>query len=108
MLKKGKKKSSMRLYDRVIVRKRVQNKSHHHIHESRTFSKGRTWSKLKIAPIRGMLTKSRNKLVFEHSPQMLTTWVVRMLYPQDMEHIGYNIRCDNFALTLNASKKKRY
>ena len=40
VLKKGKQKSSTRLYDRVIVRKRVQNKSHHHVHESTTFSKG--------------------------------------------------------------------
>ena len=108
MLKKGKKKSSMRLYDRVIVRKRVQNKSHHHIHESRTFSKGRTWCKLTIAPISETLAESRNHLVFGHSPQMLTTGVVRMLYPRDTEHIGYQLRCDNYARTSNASMKERY
>ena len=81
MAKKGKKKSSTGLYDRVIVRKRVQNKSHYHVHESRTFSKGRTWCKLTITPISGTLAKSRNHLVFGYSPQTLTTGVVKMLYP---------------------------
>ena len=91
MLKKGKQKSSTRLYDRVIVRKRVKNKIHHHVHESRTFSKGRTWCKLTTTPISGTLTKSRNHLVFGHNPQTLTTRVVRMLYPQDTKHIGYRL-----------------
>ena len=31
-----------------------------------------------------------------------------MLYPQDIKHIGYNIQCDNYAHTSNASNKKRY
>ena len=108
MLKKGKKKLSTRLYDRVIVRKKVQNKSHHHVHESRTFSKGQTLCKLTIAPISGTLTESRDHLVFGHSPQTLTIGVVRMLYPRDTEHIRYQLRCDNYACTLNASMKKRY
>ena len=80
MLKKEKQKSSMRLCDRVIVRKMVQNKSHHHVHESKTFSKGRTWCKLTITPSRRALSERRNHLVFGHSPQTLTTEVARMLY----------------------------
>ena len=68
MLKKGKQKLSTKLCDRVIVRKRVQNESHHHVHESRTFSKGRTWCKPTIALISGTLAESRNHLIFGHSP----------------------------------------
>ena len=108
MLNKGKQKSSTRLYDKVIVRKRVQNKSHHHVHESRTFSKGRTWCKVLITPIRRVFAKSKNHLVFGHSPQMLITGVVRMLYLRDTEHIGYQLWCDNYARTSNASMKERY
>ena len=108
MIKKGKKKSSTRLCDRVIVSKRVQNKSHHHVHESRTFSKGWTWCKLTITPIRRALAESRNHLVFGHNPQTLTTKVVRMLYPRDMKHIGYQLQCDNYTRTSNVSMKKRY
>ena len=108
MAKKGKKKSCTGLYDRVIVRKRVQNKSHHHVHESRTFSKGRTWCKLTITPISGTLAKSRNHLIFGHSPQTLITGVVKMLYPQDTEHIRYQLWCDNYTHTSNASVKERY
>ena len=83
------KKSSTRLYDRVIVKERVQNKSHHLVHESRTFSKGRTWCKLTITPIRRVIAKCKNHLVFGHSPQTFTTGVVKMLYPRDIEHIEY-------------------
>ena len=90
------------------MRKRMKNKSHNHVHESKTFSKGQTWSKLKITPIRRALTKSRDKLVFGHSPQTLTTWVVRMLYPWDMEHIKDNLWCDNNAHNSNASNEMRY
>ena len=108
MLKKGKQKLSTRLCDRVIVRKRVQNKSHHHVHESRTLSKGRTWYKLMIAPISMTLTDSRNRLIYGHSPQTLTTRVVMMLYPRDMEHIGYQLQCDNYVCTSKASTKERY
>ena len=108
MLKKRKQKSSMKLYDRVIVREWVQNKSHHHVYESRTFSKGLTWCKLKITPIRRALAERRDHLVFGHSPQMLTFGVVRMLYPRNMEHIRNKLRCDNNARTSNASMKERY
>ena len=108
MAKKGKKKSCTGLYDRVIVRKRVQNKSHYHVHEYRTFSKGRTWCKLTITPISGTLAKSRNHLIFGHSPQTLITGVVKMLYPQDTEHIRYQLWCDNYTHTSNASVKERY
>ena len=86
----------------------MKNKSHNHVHESRTFSKGRTWSKLTIALIRRTLTKIKNKLVFGHSSQTPTIKVVRMLYPQDVEHIGYNIRCDNYVRTSSTSNKKKY
>ena len=81
MLKKRKQKSSMRLCDRVIVRKWVQNKSYHHVYESRTFSEGLTWCKLTITPIRRALAESRDHPVFGHSPQMLISGVVRMVYP---------------------------
>ena len=79
MLKKRQQKSSTRLCDRVVVREWVQNKSHHYVNESRTFSKGLTWCKLTITPIRRALTESRDDLVFGHSPQTLTSGVVRML-----------------------------
>ena len=61
-----------------------------------------------IALIIGMLTKNRNHFSFGHSPQTLTTGVVRMLYPQDMEHLRYNIQCDQYAFTSNASNEERY
>ena len=90
------------------MREGVQNKSHHHVHKSRTFSKGLSWCKLMITPIRGTLAESGNHLVFGHSPQTLTTGVVRMLYPRDTEHIGNQLRCENYAQTSNASMKERY
>ena len=98
----------MGLDNRVIMRKMMKNKSHNHVHESKTFSKGQTWSTLTIAPINGMLTKSRNHLFFGHSPQTLTTGVVRLLYPRDMEHLRYNIWCDHYARTSNTSNEERY
>ena len=98
----------MRLYDRVIVREWVQNRSHHYVYESRTFSKGLTWCKLIVTLIRRVLVKSRDHLVFGHSPQTITFGVVRMLYPQNMEHIYNKLQCDNNARTSNASKKERY
>ena len=39
MLKKGQQKVSTRLCDRVIVRKRVKNKSHNHVKKPRAFAK---------------------------------------------------------------------
>ena len=104
MLKKRQQKSGTRLCDRVVVKEWVQNKSHHHVSESRTFSKGLTWCKLMITPIRRVLAESRDHLVFGQSPQTLTSRVVRMLYPLNMEHIGYQLRCDNNVRTSNASK----
>ena len=98
----------MRLCDRVIVREWVQNKSHHHVHESRTFSKGLTWFKLTITPIYRTLTESGNNLVFGHGPQTLTTGVVRMLYPRNIKHICKKLRCDYNARILNTSRKERY
>ena len=98
----------MGLDNRVIVRKRMQNKRHDHVKKPRAFIKGHTKSELMITLIRWTLTKSRNELIFRHSLKMITTGVVRMLYPQDTEHIGYNIRCDHYVRTSNASNKKRY
>ena len=98
----------MKLCDRVIVKEWVQNKSHHHVHESRTFSKGLTWCKLTITLVKRALTKSKNHLIFGHSPQMLIFGIVRMLYPRNTEHIGYQLWCDNNARTSNASMKERY
>ena len=108
MLKKRKKKSSTRLSDRVIMREWVQNKSHQHVYESRTFSKGLTWCKLMITTIRRALAKSRDHLAFGHNPQTFTSGVVRMLYPRKIEHIGYQLWCDNNARTSNVIMKERY
>ena len=98
----------MRLCDRVIVREWVQNKSHHHVQESRTFSKGLTWCKPTITLIRRALAESRKHLIFGHSPQTLTSRVVKMLYPRNMEHIGDNLRCDHYTCTSNASNEMRH
>ena len=68
MLKKRQQKLSMRLCDRVVVREWVQNKSHHHVYEFRTFSKGLTLCTLTINLIKRALAKSRDQLVFGHSP----------------------------------------
>ena len=108
MLKKRQQKSSMRLYDRVVVRKWVKNKSHHHVHEFRTFSKRPTWCELTITPIYRTLTESGNHLVFGNNPQTLITRVVKMLYPWNMEHLGYNIWCNHYVRNSNVSTKKRY
>ena len=108
MLKKGQQKSSMRFYDRVIVRKRVKNKYHDHVQKLRAFSKGRTVSELTLTPIRRALTESRFKLIFGHIPQMLIIRVVRKLYLRNTEYIGDNLRCDNNACFSNASDKMRY
>ena len=99
---------SMRLCDEVIVRKRMQNKSHNYVKKSRAFGKGHIGSELMITPIRWTLTKSRYKLIFGHSLWTLTTGVVRMLYPQNTEHLRYNIWSDHEMRTSNASNKKRY
>ena len=90
------------------MRKRIQNKSHDHVKKPRAFSKGRTRSALEITLIGWTLRKNGNELVFRHSLKTITIGVVRMLYPRDVEHIGYNIQCDHNAHTSNTSNKKRY
>ena len=86
----------------------MQNKSHHHVHESRTFSKRSTWCKQTLTPSRRALTKNRHELIPGHSPQMLTTRIVRKLYPRDPKHIHNQLRCDRNACTSNASEEERY
>ena len=98
----------MVLGNRVIMRKRMQNKSYDHVKKPRAFSKGCIGSKLMITPIRGMPTKRRYELVFGHNPQTITIGIVRMRYPQDTEHPRYNIWSDHDARTSNVSNKKRY
>ena len=106
MLRKGQQKPSIRLYDRV--RERMENKSHHRVQKSRALCKAQTVSKLTLTLIRRALTESRFELIFGHSPQTLTTWVVRKLYPRNIEHIHNNLRCDSNMRTSNASEKMRY
>ena len=98
----------MRLCDRVIVREWVQNKSYHHVYESRTFSKGLTWCKMTVTSIRRAFVESRDHLVFGHSLQTITSGVVKMLYPQNMKHIRNKLRCDNNVRTSNVSMKEGY
>ena len=86
----------------------MQNKSHHLVYESRTFSKGLTWCKLTVTPIRRALIESSHELILRHSLQSLTTRIVRKLYPRDPEHIRNKLRCDKNARTSNASEEKRY
>ena len=86
----------------------MQNKSHHHVHESRTFSKRSTWCKQTLTPNRRALTKSRHEFILRHSPQMLTTRIVRKLYPKDLKHIRNKLRCDRNARTSNVSEEERY
>ena len=94
--------------DRVIVRKRVKNECHNHVKKPRTFCKVQTVSELTLTPIKRALTKSGFELIFGHSPQTLTTRVVRKLYLRDMKHICNKLRCDSNARTSNASRKERY
>ena len=108
MLKKGQQKLSTRLCDRVIVRKKVKNKCHDHVQKLRAFCKAQTISELMLTPLRRVLIESRFKFIFGHSPQTLTTRVVRKLYPRDTEHIRNNLRCNNNVRTSNTSMKERY
>ena len=108
MLKKRQQKSSTRPYNGVIVRKRMQNKGHHHVHESRTFSKRSTWCKQMLTPSRKALKKSRHKLIPGHSPQRLITRIVRKLCPREPKHIRNKLRCDRNACTSNTSEEERY
>ena len=108
ILKKRQQKPSTRLCDGVEVREWMEYKSHHHIYESRTFSKRPTWCKLTITPIRRALVESSHELILGHSLQTLITRIVRKLYPRNLKHIRNKLRCDRNARTLNASKEKRY
>ena len=102
------KKLSTRLCDRFTVRKRVKNKYHNHVQKLRTFREVRTVSELTLTPIKRVLTKGRFKLIFGHSPQTLTTRVVRKLYPRDTKHIEDQLQCDKNVHTSNTSVKERY
>ena len=108
MLNKRQQKLSTRLYDGVVVSEWMEYKSHHHIYESRTFSKRPTWCTLTITPIRRALAESSHKLILGHSPQTLTTRIVRKLYPRNLKHIRNKLWCDRNAHTSNASKEERY
>ena len=61
-----------------------------------------------VTPIRRVLVESRDHLVFGHSPQTITSGVVRILFPRNTEHICNKLRCDNNARTLNVSVKEMY
>ena len=108
MLKKRQQKSSTRLCDGIIVREWMQNKSHHHVHESRTFSKRLTLCKETLTPSSRALTERRHELIPGHSPQTLTTRIVKKPYPRDPKHIRNQLRCDRNARTSNVSEKERY
>ena len=49
-LEEGQQKSSIRLSNRIIVRQGMKGKCHHHIQESRSFSKGRVRGVLMFTP----------------------------------------------------------
>ena len=108
MLKKRQQKPSTRLCDGAVVREWMEYKSHHHVYESRTFSKRPTWCKLTITPIKRVLVESSHELILRYSPQTLTTRIVRKLYPRNPKHIRNKLRCDRNACTSNASKEERY
>ena len=98
----------MRLCDGIVVKEWMQNKSYHHVHESRTFSKRSTWCKQTLTLSNRALTKSRHELIPGHSPQTLTTRIVRKLYPRNPKHIRNQLRCDRNARTSNVSEEERY
>ena len=108
MLKKRQQKPNTRLCDGVVVREWMQNKGHHHAHESRTYSKRPTWCKLMLTPIKSVFIESSHELILGHSLQTLTTKIVRKLYPRDPKHIHNKLWCDRNAHTSNASEEKRY
>ena len=107
-LKERQQKPSTRLCDGVVVRAVMEYKSHHHVYESRTFSKRPTWYKLTITPIRRVLAESSHELILGNSPQTLTTKIVKKLNPRNPKHIRYKLRCNRNARTSNASKEERY
>ena len=108
MLKKGQQKSNTRLGDRVIMRERMEYKSHHHVQKPPAFCKGRTVNELALTPLRRMLTERGFELILGYSPQTLITRIVRKLYPRNPKHIRNKLLCDRNTRTSNASKEKRY
>ena len=108
MLKKRQQKSSTRLYNGVIVRKWMQNKCHHHVYESRTFSKKSTWCKETLTPSSRALIERRHEHIPGDFPQTLITRIVRKLYPRDPKHIRNQLQCDRNACTSNTSEKESY
>ena len=86
----------------------MENKSHHHVHESKTFSKRSTWCENTLTLSNRALTKRRHKLIPRHCPQTLTARIVRKLYPRDTKHIRNQLRCDRNARTSNVCEKERY
>ena len=86
----------------------MEYKGHHHVQKSRAFCKARTVSELALTPLERMLTKSGFELILGHSLQMLTTRIVRELYPRNPKHIRNKLWCDRNAHTSNASEEKRY
>ena len=90
------------------MRERIEYKGHHHVQKPRAFCKGRTVSELALTLLARTLIKSRFELILGHNPQMLTTKVVRELYPRNPKHIRNKLRCDRNAHTLNVSEEKRY
>ena len=107
MLKKGQQKSSTRLGDGVIVKETMEYKGHHHVQKPHAFCKGRTVNELALTPLERTLTKSWFELILGHSPQTLTTRIVRKLYPRNFKHICNKLRCGRNMHTLNTSKEKR-
>ena len=53
-----------------------------------------------LTPSREALTKGRHKLIPRHSPQTLTTRIVRKFYPRDLKHIRNKLRCDRNVLRV--------
>ena len=98
----------MRLCNGVILRERMEYKGCHHVQKPRAFCKARTVSELALTPLGMTLTKSRFELILGHSLQMLTTRVVRELYPRNSKHIHNKLQCDKNAHSSNASEEKRY
>ena len=58
MLKKRQQKSSMRLYDGVVVKEWMEYKGPHHVQKPQAFCKGRIVSELVLTPLRRMLKEN--------------------------------------------------
>ena len=83
ILHQEKKKMSMRLSDGVIVRQWHESECHHHVNESRAFRKTQAWGVELTTPNRRSPTEVGDEFISRHSPEMITTRVVRMRYPKD-------------------------